>query len=135
MRNESKYSLLVLISAIATETHSFLAALYPPLKEGIKKDLFWSADFKMEIDVLWYIKMIFDNLFIMTILFVGAALSFYTSKKLFYIFSIFLFYNMVDFFSFCWNFKQTTGMYWVFLLCAAAAVLMIIFKQNKMRAV
>lgn len=135
MRNENKYSLLILTSAIATETHSFLAALYPQLKEGVKKDLFWSPMFKMEIDVLWYIKMIFDNMFITTILFVGAALTFYTSKKLFYVLSIFLFYNMVDFFSFCWNFKQTAGMYWVFLLCIVAAVIMIIFKHNKMRAV
>lgn len=136
-KHELVYSLMLIASAVATEIHSFLAAKFPELTkgEGIKKDLFLSPSFKMDIDILWYIKMIFDNLFLLVILFVGSLISYHISKKLFYVFTIFLMYNIIDFFSFCWNFKTTTGMYWVFLSFVAMAVLMIIFKRNGMRAV
>ncbi len=136
-KKEVGYSIALLISAALTELHSFLAAIFPSLTKnnGVKRDLFWSPKFKMEIDVLWYIKMICDSIFLMTVLFVGAMVTWHTSKKLFFVFSIFLFYNFFDFFSFLWNYKQTTGLYWIFLFCLIASVLMIIFKHNKIRAV
>lgn len=134
-KNETFYSIILLLSAAATELHSTLAAIFPELKKGIKRDLFWSPTFKMEIDLLWYIKIIFDNLFLVTILFIAASVTYYVSKKMFYVFSIFLLYNIIDFFSFCWNFKQTEGMYWIFLIFVFIAILMVIFKRNNMRAV
>lgn len=131
---EMVYSILAVAMAICTEAHSFLAAKFPALEEGVKMDLFWSPSFKMDIDVLWYINMIFEALFVITILFIGASGFFRSSKKLFYVFTILLLYKIIDFFSFCWNFKQTVGMYWVLLL-SATIILIIIFKRNVMRAV
>lgn len=128
-------SVLLIIGHILTELHSFIFKVYPQTY-SLEYDLFLSPSYKMKINFLWYIKMVFDNLLILIVFFVLAKIALSYSRGLFYVVVIYIFYHIADFLSFVWDYKSSHGIYWFLLACTTASVLTVIFYHyHKLKAV
>lgn len=137
MSNKEKWlTLILLFGTISTEAHSFLQHFYPETLE-IQYSLWLSPFFeKFYLSVIWYIKMLFENLLLVIIFFVAINLRSGYSDKMFYIFCINIMYHIFDFISFIWNYKETYQLYWALLLIMTISELIIIFgKRNKLKIV
>lgn len=106
-----------------TELHSFVLYFFPET-EDLKVDYFLSPNFKLNLRLLWYLKMNTEDLLRLNLLVILMIVA--PSKFLLYIFSIYFVYFVIDFFMFLWNFKETSEIYW-FLLAASALSILIIF--------
>lgn len=124
----------VLIGAhILTEVHGFIYDVFPKINE-MNVDLFWSKDFKLKLNLHWYIKMLSDDLFVVICFYVMAKIAAQYSFKLFLICGIYMMYHVIDAFCFMYNYKQTTEIYYALVLCSSAATLILI-TPSKMKIV
>lgn len=123
------YGVLLIIGHILMEAHSVLYAFYPK-SATINLDLFWSRSFKMKINILWYIKMIGDDLSTIITFYVLTNIAYRFSSALFFVSSVFFLYHIIDLFLFCWNYKRTASVYWVLLAASILSVVFIITKKK-----
>lgn len=124
----------ILIGAHAmSETHGVLYDIWPEI--DIKKvDLFWSSSYKYAISIHWYIKMLFDDLFVVVCFYVMAKIAAQYSFKLFAICSVYMVYHIVDVICFLYNYKQTTEIYYALVICSSVSTIVLI-TPNKMKIV
>lgn len=120
-------AILLIFSTACTETHAFILDHFPE-SYNIKVDAFFSPTYKNTVNVLWLIKMIFESLHIIAIFLILMQLA--TSMRMFLIFTVYFLYNVLDFFLFMWNFKETTEIYYGLVICSSIAVLFLIFSNK-----
>lgn len=137
MNNKEKcLTLILLFGTWLTEAHSFLQHFYP---ETLRLEYsFWlSPSFGVfNLSVIWYIKMLFENLLIVILFFVIIKLRYGFSRKMFLIFILNAGYHAFDFISFIWNYKNNYISYWIVLAIMTISELIIIFgNQNKLKIV
>lgn len=128
IKKEVAIAVLLGIGVILTELHSFVLSIFPQTYD-LKIDYFFSPTFKLNLRLLWYIKMNTDDL-LKLILFTILILT-TKSKFLLHIYCIYFVYFVIDSFLFLWNFKETYEIYWILLICSIVSVLFIIFGKPK----
>lgn len=128
-RNEIIWlSIVLFVSHFATEFHSFI---FSENLLNTNVDLFLCPSFKMELSVIWYIKMLSEIMQKIGILYVLGVVSGKVSKKVFNVSVVWMLYNVADFLSFIWNYKETSEMYWVLLASSLITVYFLIFTKDK----
>lgn len=85
----------------------------------------------MELSVIWYIKMLSEIIQKIGILYVLGVVGNKVSKKFFSVSVVWMCYNIADFLSFIWNYKETSEMYWALLVASLVSVYFIIFTKDK----
>ena len=85
----------------------------------------------MELSVIWYIKMLSEIIQKIGILYVLGVVGNKVSKKFFSVSVVWMCYNIADFLSFIWNYKETSEMYWALLVASLLSVYFIIFTKDK----
>lgn len=129
-KKEIFIAILLMFGVGLTELHSFILSLFPNTY-NMQADYFLSPSLKLNLRLLWYIKMNTDDLlklFLFTILIITT-----TSKFLLYVYWVYFAYFIVDSFLFLWNFKETAEIYWVLLFCSfAIIILLLIFGKPKL---
>jgi len=128
-RNEIIWlSIVLFISHFVTEFHSFV---FSEKLLNTNIDLFLCPSFKMELSVIWYIKMLSEIIQKIGILYVLGVVGNKVSKKFFNVSVVWMCYNIADFLSFIWNYKETSEMYWALLVASLVSVYFIIFTKDK----
>lgn len=103
-------SVSLIIGHVLTEAHSLVSLLFPE-SANMEVNWFWQKiDFK--INILWWIKLITDDLLWCIVFFVMALIAKQYSLRLYFIVSVYFFYHVIDLFLFMYNYKQTTLVYW-----------------------
>lgn len=129
-RKEIFIAILLALGVCLTELHSFVLAAFPNTYD-MTADYFLSPVFKLNLRLLWYIKMNSDDLLkllLFTILIITTK-----SKFLFRVYWIYFAYFIIDSFLFLWNFKETAETYWVLLAASIAIIiLLVIFGKPKL---
>lgn len=122
-------AVLIGFSTILTETHAYILDHYPK-SINIDVDIFISPNYKNEVNCLWLVKMIFESLNIIVILFVLMQLA--NTFKMFLIFGLYWLYYICDFFLLLWNFKETADIYRVLLavITSVSILLMVFYKKR-----
>ena len=92
-------------------------------------------NYHYEISVLWYLKMLFDNLLMLVTFFVIMQIGGGFSAKFLYISAINFGYHVFDFGSFVWNFKRDHHLYWLVLAVITILELSIIFSKEKTKLI
>lgn len=129
---EKSLSLLLLFGTLLTETHSFILLIKPEV-QNVELSLF--LNYYYEISVLWYFKMLFDNLLFLIVFFVITQLERGFTVRFLYIAMINFGYHIFDFGSFIWNFKKDHNAYWLALTIITVWELKIIFGKEKSKLV
>lgn len=128
--HQSTREIWIVISLIffvsLTELHSFVYKLFPETYD-IEVDYFLSPNFKLNLRLLWYLKMNTEDLLRLNLFVILILLA--PSRRVLWVFSIYFVYFVIDFFLFLWNFKETAEIYW-FLLAATVLSILIIFVKT-----
>ena len=128
-RNEIIWlSIVLFISHFVTEFHSFI---FSEKLLNTNVDLFLCPSFRMELSVIWYIKMLSEIIQKIGILYVLGVVGNKVSKKFFNVSAVWMCYNISDFLSFIWNYKETSEMYLALLVASLVSVYFIIFTKDK----
>lgn len=123
-------AVLLIVFLVLTELHSIVDALFPA--EAQKKyDLFLSPSFHMKLSVQWYLKFVFDDLFLIVFAFVGAKVAYRYSYKLFLVMWVIFGYFVFDLASFFWNYKSSFRAYWAVLFFAAVGIILLVWPRRK----
>lgn len=131
-KKEKWLSLLLLTATLLTETHSFILLIKPSVQDT---ELSLFLNYHFEISVLWYIKMLSDNLLMLVIFFIFTQLEKGFSLRFLYISMINFAYHVFDFGSFVWNFKKDHQFYWFMLAIITVSELIIIFGKAKAKVI
>jgi hypothetical protein len=121
-------SVMLFVSHLVTEFHSFI---FSEKLLNTNLDLFLCPSFNMELSVIWYIKMLSEIIQKIGILYVLGVVGNKVSKKFFNVALVWMIYNVIDFLSFIWNYKETSEMYWVLLSASLVSIYLIIFTKDK----
>ena len=121
-------SVILFVSHLVTEFHSFV---FSDKLLNTNIDLFLCPSFKMELSVVWYIKMLSEIIQKIGILYVLGVVSSKVSKKFFNISVVWMCYNIADFLSFIWDYKETSEMYWFLLSASLISIYLVIFTKDK----
>jgi hypothetical protein len=133
--------LLIVISHILSEAHTFIMWAYPTSITYYVDDWFLQPGFKVErLSILWYSKMIEDSLIPVALFFAGACQAhshnYKTylewkrySNRLYIIWLIYFAYHCFDMLSFMYNYKTSYLSYVVFLsICTVSATFVGFYK-------
>lgn len=123
-----RLSVILFVSHLVTEFHSFV---FTEKLLNTKLDLFLSPSFHYELSVIWYIKMLTEILQRIGILYVLGMVSKVISIKFFQVSVVWMVYNIADFLSFIWNYKETAEMYWALLFASTISIYFLIFTKDK----
>lgn len=123
------YGVLLIIGHLLGEAHSILRAFYP-LVATTKLDLFWSSSPVLDIEVQWYVKMLCDDINLCIIFFVLTNVAYKYSAALFFVSSVFFLYHVIEVFLFMYNYKRSTGVYWLLLAAVIISVYFLITKRK-----
>lgn len=110
---------LLIVGHLLTEVHSIMYLVDPKTSEK-EVDWFWSPTFRMNLSLLWYVKMAADNVLLIATFYVMSVIASFFSRTLFLISCVFFAYHVLDAFMFFWNFKRTEWVYWVLLAAVTA---------------
>jgi len=121
-------SIVLFVSHLVTEFHSFI---FTDELVNTKVDLFLCPTYNMPISVIWYIKMLTETIQKIGILYVLGVVSNRISKKFFNISVVWMFYNIADFLSFIWNYKETSEIYWALLVASLISIYLLTFTKDK----
>jgi hypothetical protein len=124
----------VIVSLVFTEAHS-LFRLIDPLSADKPLDLFLSPSFHMQLPFQWYLKMTFDDLFLIVITFTAAIVARRYSFKMFSLFCLVFIYKAIDVFLFWWNYKISFATYYVLITFIAAWIILIIFHKDRNQSI
>ncbi len=132
--NRVLLSAIFLIAAHAlTEAWQLIWVIWPQ-SEHINVNLFINKKALPEgMTVLWWVKLLTDELLWCYVFFDYARTALKTSRKKFLVVSVFFIYHAFDFGMFMYDYKQSYWVYWVMLALDAAA-LVIIFLPIKEKA-
>lgn len=118
-------SVSLIIGHVLTEAHSLVSLLFPE-SANMEVNWFWQKiDFK--INILWWIKLITDDLLWCIVFFVMALIAKQYSLRLYFIVSVYFFYHVIDLFLFMYNYKQTTLVYWGLLAATIISTIALIW--------
>lgn len=135
MSNKEKWlTLLLLFGTWATEAHSFMQHFYPKTLD-ITYSLWMQPSFEFQLSVVWYIKMLSENLLMLISFFLLTQFKNGISKRMYYIVAINAAYHVFDFISFIWNYKETYLSYWILLIVITIWQLFIIFGKQKAKVI
>jgi len=123
---------LLIVGHLFTELHSVVLFIDPNIKQ-VSVDLFLCNNFKFDLSLLWYIKMVGDDLLWCSTYYVMAKIAYKYSFTLFLVAGIYFIYHLIDSFLFLYNYKQTYWVYWSLLIVSVISILFIAFpiKKNK----
>lgn len=117
----------LMFSVALTELHAYVLSIFPKTM-NMEVDYFLSPKFKMNLRLLWYLKMNTEDLLRLNMFVILILLA--PSRFLLYIFCIYFGYFLIDSFLFIWNFKESAEIYrW--LLIASVLTILIIFGKLK----
>lgn len=123
----------IIVSLIATEFHSMLY-LCSPKVAGRDIDLFVSPKYKMQLPVQWYMKMTFDDLFVIVLSFSAAAATYRYSYRIFLIFCCVFAYKVTDMILFWWDYKTSYTVYYMLVFAVILLILFLILPIEKKRS-
>jgi hypothetical protein len=136
-KTEKILTVVLIISHLLTELHSFLRVWLLPNIDNIKLSTFLEPGFVYPLALSWWIKQPAD-----TLLNISAFICFAVSTisrrapsySFFIIICIFLVYHVWDMFAFFYNYKQTYGVFWMLLIsCSVSAYLIAFPVKDKVR--
>lgn len=131
---EKLLTFLLLFGTWATEAQSFMQHFWPKTLD-ITYSLWLQPSFIFQLSVVWYIKMLSENLLMLISFFLLTQFRNGFSKRMFYIAVINVCYHTFDFISFLWNYKETYLAYWILLLVITIWQLFIIFGKRQAKIV
>lgn len=108
-----------------TESHSIVSAVSKELGDR-EYDWFLSPSYERGLPLKWYLKMNFDSLLVLVILFLWHRTALYQSKRLFFTLAVWVLYHMADLSLFWWNYKSSWPTYWSMLAVAIALTIIVL---------
>lgn len=123
---------MLLTGTVLTESHTFILLIKPSVQD-IEMSLF--LNYHYEISVLWYFKMLFDNLLMLITFFILTRIKNGFSVRFLYIAMINFAYHVFDFGGFIWNFKNDHYLYLLVIGIVTVSELSIIFSRDKARII
>lgn len=126
MNKITKIAILLIVGHVLTETHSVVRVVYPE-SLNVNVNWFWEKKFNFPISVLWWLKMVSEDVLWCITFFVMAKVSKNISRKFFLIACVYFVYHAIDLFMFLYDYKQTYLVYWLSLAATSAAVIFLIW--------
>jgi hypothetical protein len=114
----------LLLFHFLTESHSLVSTISKDFGDQ-PYDFFLSSDFKMQLPIKWYLKMNFDSLLVLVILFLWGKTALYHSRRLAYTLGIWVVYHMLDLWFFWFDYKSSWATYWVMLVFSAILIIVL----------
>lgn len=116
---------MLIIFHFLTESHSVVSAISKEFGDR-PYDLFMDANYHRQLAVKWYLKMNFDSLLVLVILFLWHRTATYQSRRLFFTLAVWVFYHIIDLFLFWWDYKSNWPVYWAMLAVGIAVTIIIL---------
>lgn len=118
----------LIVGHFLTEAHSIIRMCWPS-SVAIDVGWFWrNIDFKLNI--LWWIKMVSDDILWCAVFFLWAQSAKNYSAKLHQIVGVYLLYHVADLLMFFYDYKQSTFAYWGLTLATIISTL-ILLRRDK----
>lgn len=124
-----RIAVILVASLVIGDLHSVIWKIWPQT-EFITYDLFWSKNFHLKLNVLWYIYELGNLLNKMIWSYVVASVGLRISAKIFWIGIIFLGYWFTQFFFYMWD-RNTSFVSNVVVYCFILAEIAMIFIPEK----
>lgn len=118
-------NVLLIVFHFLTESHSVVSTINKEFGDRTF-DLFIDSDYHRQLAVKWYLKMNFDSLLVLVILFLWHKTAAYQSRRLFFTLAIWVLYHMIDLALFWWNYKSSWPTYWAMLAVAISLTIIIL---------
>ena len=118
-------NVILLIFHFLTESHSLISTISKDFGDQ-RFDLFFAADYKMQLPFKWYLKMNFDSLLVLVIVYLWGRTAAYYSRRLMYTLGIWVLYHTIDLWMFWYNYKSSWWVYWSMLIFTIPITVMLL---------
>lgn len=108
-----------------TESHSVLSTFSKEMGDRTY-DWFLSPSYQRDLPLKWYLKMNFDSLLTLVVIFLWHRTAQYQSRRLFFTLAVWVLYHMADLSLFWWNYKSNWPTYWSMLAVAVVLTIVIL---------
>jgi len=120
---------MLILGVLLNKSHSILYAIDPSTKDYYVGS--WFMIPQPQVNVLWYLKGITDDLLMCIVFYILSQISKLISRRLFYIFSIFFVYYIFNVVMFVINYKQWRFMFHIAFIFIIAALIQLVWPMKK----
>lgn len=127
-------AILLIFGHFQTSIAARAAKIWPELKTtNIKPFIRKSYEFPIKegINVLWWIKYCCEDFLWIITMFCFAKVSYIVSFRLFLVCCVFFIYHLVDGFMLWYDYKTSSGLYWLLDIACFLSVLLLFFPDKK----
>lgn len=119
---------------LLTEASIFIQWRWPQTREiyvhpFIRGSYRWYDD--RGVNILWWVYYCANDFLWVIVVFCLTKIAFYFSTRLFYIGCVFFVYHLIDGFMLWYDYKQSSGKYWLLEICCGLSIFCMFLPEKK----